>query len=147
MAIYDRSMHIDRVFPLEDPPLEIPWRITEPAFRKLVPGPLEQIAAGRLRRRCRLLNGLEADLMFHFQHSARELGEIELLRYPKRHREREFQDLQHRLEQLLGPGERFESSLAIHPPGSRWRVGRLSVIHEYYTAKGGDHEKVRFVRD
>src|SRR5437868_10311840 len=111
-------MRIDRAFPLEDPSVAIPWCITEPAFRKLLPGPLEQLAEGRLRRRCRLLGGLDADLMFHFHHSPGELREIELLRYPKRHRVREFQDLQQRLERLLGAGERVAPSLAIHPSGS-----------------------------
>jgi hypothetical protein len=141
-------MRIDRAFPLDDPPVEIPWHITESAFRTLVPGPLEQVAAGRLRRRCRLLNGIEGELMFHFGDGVGgQLCEIELLRYPRRHREREFQDLQQRLEHLLGPGERLAPSLAIHPPRSQWRIGRLSVVHEYYTATGKDHEKVRFCRN
>src|SRR5262245_10062352 len=138
-------MRIDRAFPLDNPSIEIPWRITEAAFRKLLPGALEQVASGQLRRRCRLLGGLEADLMFHSSHSGGQLREIELLRFPTRHRVREFDHLQRRLEDLLGPGERLSPSLGMHPPGSRWRLGHLSVTHEYYTATGKDHEKVRFV--
>src|SRR5215510_512978 len=79
------AMRLDRAFPLDDPAVSIPWRISESAFRKLVPDKLEQVAAGRLRRRCRLLGGLDADLMFHFSPPPREqLREIELLRYPSR---------------------------------------------------------------
>ncbi|HEY2378181.1 MAG TPA: hypothetical protein VGH98_19550 [Gemmatimonadaceae bacterium] len=142
-------MRLDRTFPLEDPAVEIPWRVSEAGFRMLVGGErLEQVVAGRLRQRCRLLGGLDADLTFHFSPIAGgQLREIELLRHPKRHREREFDDLQQRLERMLGPGERLEPRLGLHPAGARWQLGALRVTHEYYTAAGKDHEKVRFIHD
>jgi hypothetical protein len=67
------------------------------------------------------------------------------LRHPKRHRQRDFDDLQQRLERLLGPDERTTPAVGDHPAGSRWQTRGVTVLHEHYMAAGKNHEKVRFI--
>ena len=130
-------MKLERVFPLEDPPVELPWGLSRSGVEALLRGTeIGSIPDGRLRLRCRLLGGLTSSIDLHFGPGAqRRLRQVELLRKPVRHKRKEFEDLQRRLEAWLGPGEPMESNPTAQAQGiapQQWRIGKLRVTHEYY---------------
>jgi hypothetical protein len=52
-----------------------------------------------------------------------------------RHKRKEFNDLQRRLETWLGPSEPMESNPAARSDNiapQQWRIGKLRVTHDYY---------------
>ena len=144
----DRQVRLEHVFPLEDPPVELPWGLSrsgvEAALRGAEVGALPD---GRLRLRCRLLGGLTTMIDLGFGPGVqRRLRQVELLRRPARSARRDFDDLQRRLERWLGPAEAVTSPL---PGRSRritprqWRIGKLQVTHEYRPG-AESYEKVLF---
>ena len=130
-------MKLERVFPLEDPPVELPWGLSRSGVGALLKGADEgALPGGGLRVRCRLLGGLTSTIDLHFgPGSQRRLRQIELLRKPVRHKRKEFEDLQRRLEAWLGPAEPMESNPTAQADGiapQQWRIGKLHVTHDYY---------------
>jgi hypothetical protein len=128
---------LERVFPLEDPPVELPWGLSRSGVEALLRGAeLGSLPDGRLRLRCRLLGGLTSSIDLHFGPGAqRRLRQVELLRKPTRHKRKEFEDLQRRLEAWLGPAEPLESNPTARAQDivpQQWRIGKLRVTHEYY---------------
>jgi hypothetical protein len=128
---------VERVFPLEEPPVELPWGLSRSGTEALLRGAeVGSLADGRLRVQCRLLGGLSSSIDLHFGPGAqRRLRQIELLRKPVRHKRKEFEDLQRRLEAWLGPSEPMVSNPAARSDGiapQQWRIGKLNVTHDYY---------------
>jgi hypothetical protein len=84
-------MKLERVFPLEDPPVELPWGLSRSGVGVLLKGADEgSLPGGGLRVRCRLLGGLTSSIDLHFgPGSQRRLKQIELLRKPMRHKRKE----------------------------------------------------------
>jgi hypothetical protein len=128
---------LERVFPLEDPPVELPWGLSRSGVEALLRGAdLGVLPDGRLRVRCRILGGLTTmiDLRFGIG-SQRRLKQVELLRKPVRQKRKEFDDLQRRLEAWLGPAEPMASNPAAKADAivpQQWRIGKLRVTHDYY---------------
>ena len=130
-------MKLERVFPLEDPPVELSWGLSrsgvEAALRDAEMGALPD---GRLRVRCRLLGGMTTMIDLHFGTGGqRRLRQVELVRKPVRHKRKEFNDLQRRLEAWLGPSEPMESNPTARADSivpQQWRIGKLRVTHDYY---------------
>jgi len=128
---------LERAFPIEDPSVELPWGLSRSGIESLLQGyRVESVADGRLRLRCRILGGLSSAVDLHFEPGGqRRFRQVELLRTPARHKRREFADMQGRLETWLGPGEAMESNPTARAEGiapQRWRLGRLTVTHDYY---------------
>jgi hypothetical protein len=128
---------LERVFPLEDPPVDLSWGLSRSGVEALLHGAeLGALPDGRLRVRCRLLGGLTTVIDLHFGPGAqRRLRQVELLRKPVRHKRREFEDLQRRLEAWLGPAEPMESNPSARAQSivpQQWRIGKLHVTHDYY---------------
>jgi len=128
---------LERVFPLEDPPVELPWGLSRSGVEAALRGAeLGALADGRLRVRCRLLGGMTTTVDLDFgPGTQRRLRRVELLRKPVRHKRREFDDLQRRLEAWLGPSEPMESNPAAQADRivpQQWRIGKLRVTHDYY---------------
>jgi hypothetical protein len=128
---------LTRVFPLEAPPVELPWGLSRSGIESLLRGAsVAPMADGRLRVECRLLGGLTTTIDLHFGPGAqRRFRQVELLRKPVRHKRREFDDLQRRLEAWLGPAEAMESNPTARAQNitpAQWRLGYLSVTHDYY---------------
>ena len=130
-------MKLESVFPLEDPPVELPWGLSRSGVEAALRGAeLGALPDGRLRVRCRLLGGLTTTIDLHFGTGGqRRLRQVELLRTPVRHKRREFDDLQRRLEAWLGPAEPMASNPTARASGivpRQWRLGKLRVTHDYY---------------
>jgi hypothetical protein len=130
-------LKLERVFPLEDPAVELPWGLSRSGVEALLKGAeVGSLPDGRLRVRCRLLNGLSTSIDLHFgPGTQRRLRRIELLRKPVRHKRKGFEDLQSRLEGWLGPAEPMESNSTANADGitpQQWRVGKPHVTHDYY---------------
>ena len=129
-------MRLEHVFPLEDPPVDLPWGLSRSGAEALLRGAETGVlSGGRLRARCRLLGGLTTMIDLYFGEAGqRRLTQVELLRKPGRQKRREFDDLQRRLETWLGPPEPVEPD----PVAKRgdiaprvWRIGKLRVTHTY----------------
>jgi hypothetical protein len=130
-------MKLERVFPLEDPPVDLPWGLSRSGVEAALRGAeLGALPDGRLRLRCRLLGGLTTTVDLHFGTGGqRRLRQVELLRTPVRRKRQEFEDLQRRLEAWLGPSEPMESNptaQAARIAPQQWRIGKLRVTHDYY---------------
>lgn len=130
-------MKLERTFPLEDPAVDLPWGIARAGIESLLRGShVQPVADGRLRLRCRILGGLTTAIDLHFEPGIhRRFRQVELLRKPVRHKRKEFADLQRRLEVWLGPAAAMESNPTARAEGitpQRWRVGRVTVMHDYY---------------
>jgi hypothetical protein len=141
-------MKLEHVFPLEDPPVELPWGLSRSGAEALLRGAESgALPGGRLRVRCRLLGGLTMMVDLHFgEGGQRRLTGAEIQRKPGRQKRREFDDLQRRLETWLGPAEPCAPDPAarrgdIAPRG--WRVGKLRVTHAYET-RPTPYERVLF---
>jgi hypothetical protein len=139
---------LERVFPLEDPPVELPWGLSRSGVEALLhEAEVGSLPDGRLRVRCRLLDGLTTMIDLHFGPGAqRRLRQVELLRKPVRHKRKEFNDLQRRLEAWLGPAEAMESNPTARAQDvapQQWRIGKLHVTHDYYY-RFALYEKVLF---
>ena len=144
-------MKLTRVFPLEAPPVELPWGLSRSGIEALLRGALvAPVADGRLRVQCQLLGGLASTIDLNFGPGAqRRFRQVELLRKPVRHKRKQFEDLQGRLEAWLGPADVLESNptakaQSITP--AQWRLGPLSVTHDYYY-QFTLYEKVLFTWD
>jgi hypothetical protein len=142
------AVKLERVFPLEDPPVELPWGLSRSGVEALLRGTeIGSLPDGRLRVRCRLLGGLTTMIDMYFGPGAqRRLRQVELLRKPVRRKRREFEDLQRRLEAWLGPAEAMDSNPTARADGiapQQWRIGKLHVTHDYYY-QSALYEKVRF---
>jgi hypothetical protein len=142
---------LTRVFPLEVPPVELPWGLSRSGIESLLRGaPTAAVADGRLRVPCQLLGGLACIIDLHFGPGAqRRFRQVELLRKPIRHKRKQFEDLQRRLEAWLGPAE----PMGLNPVASsdkvtpaQWRLDRLTVTHDYYF-QFTLYEKVLFTWD
>jgi len=130
-------MKLERVFPLGDPPVELPWGLSRSGVEAALRGAeIGTLPDGRLRVRCRLLGGMTTMIDLHFGPGGqRRLRQVELLRKPVRHQRREFDDLQRRLETWLSPSEPMESNptaRAANIVPQQWRLGKLNVTHDYY---------------
>jgi hypothetical protein len=146
-----RNVKLTRVFPLEVPPVELPWGLSRSGIESLLRGaPVAPVADGRLRLECQLLGGLTSKIDLHFGPGAqRRFRQVELLRKPIRHKRKHFDDLQRRLEARLGPAETLESTPTARAQGitpAQWRLGQLSVTHDYYY-QFTLYEKVLFTWD
>jgi hypothetical protein len=142
---------LTRVFPLEAPPVELPWGLSRSGIESLLrDAPVAAVADGRLRVQCRLLGGLTSTIDLHFgPGTQRRFRQVELLRKPVRRKRREFDDLQRRLEAWLGPAEPMEfnpTARAENITPAQWRLGPLSVTHDYYY-QFTLYEKVLFTWD
>jgi hypothetical protein len=128
---------LERVFPLEDPPVELPWGLSRSGVEAALKGAeLGALPDGRLRLRCRILGGLTTLVDLHFGPGAqRRFRQVELLRRPMRRKRKEFDDLQRRLEAWLGPAQPLASNPTARADGidpQEWRIGKLRVTHDYY---------------
>jgi hypothetical protein len=133
-----------RACPIEDPAIDVPWSVAPATFLALVGGaPVTKLTDGHYRLRCRALGGLCEVFHFHFRGSgaAGRLAQVELLRTPKRHRQRAYDEMQARLERLLGTSETLPPRTGFQTAPSRWRVGRLTVTHEWYY-HGAEYQRV-----
>ena len=142
-------MRLEHVFPLEDPPVDLPWGLSRSGAEALLRGAeTGALPGGRLRIRCRLLGGLTTMVDLYFgEGGQRRLTQVELLRKPARQKRREFDDLQRRLELWLGPAEPAEPAPAakrgdIAP--RRWKIGKLRVTHSHEKARPAAYERVLF---
>ncbi|HEX6104926.1 MAG TPA: hypothetical protein VFZ26_05040 [Gemmatimonadales bacterium] len=141
-------MKLERVFPLEDPPVELPWGLSRSGVEALLRGAeTGSLPDGRLRVQCRLLGGLTTTVDLHFGPGRqRRLRLVEVLRKPVRHKRKEFNDMQRRLEAWLGPADAMESNPAARAQNiapQQWRIGKLHVTHDYYF-ESALYEKVLF---
>jgi hypothetical protein len=141
-------MRLEHVFPLEDPPVELPWGLSRAGAEALLrSAETGVLPGGRLRVRCRLLGGLTTMVDLYFgEGGRRRLTQVELRRKPARQKRRDFDDLQRRLETWLGPAEPAEPDPAarrgdITPRA--WRIGRLRVTHAY-ESRPTPYERVLF---
>ena len=130
-------MKLERVFPLEDPPVELPWGLSRSGVEAALRGAeLGTLPDGRIRVRCRLLGGMTTMIDLHFGSGGlRRLRQVELLRKPVRHKRKEFNDLQRRLEAWLGPSEPMRSNPTARAEDivpQQWQIGKLRVTHDYY---------------
>ena len=125
-------MDLKKALTLETPRVEIPWGITEAAFRKLVhERSFERVTEGHLRiRGARFLGGIELPLTFIFTGGG-HLRRVEMLRDPDGQL-LQYHKLQARLESALGPSEPAPSD-DLHPlvAPTRWRFGRVTVTHSF----------------
>ena len=141
-------MKLERVFPLEDPPVELPWGLSRSGVEAALRGAeLGALPDGRLRVRCRLLGGMTTMVDLHFGVGGqRRFRQVELLRKPVRHKRKEFNDLQRRLEAWLGPSSPMEGNPAAQADNivpQQWQIGALRVTHDYYY-QSALYEKVLF---
>jgi len=139
---------LEHVFPIEDPPVELPWGLSRSGVEAALRGAeLGSLPDGRLRLRCRLLGGLTTMIDLGFGPGVqRRLRQVELVRRLVRYRRREFEDLQRRLEVWLGPGEAMDANpaaLARKIVPQQWRIGKLHVTHDY-CQQTVPYEKVLF---
>lgn len=140
-------MRLEHVFPIEDPPVELPWGLSRSGVEALLRGTeTGELPGGRLRVRCRLL-GMTTTIDLGFgEGGQRRLRQVELRRKPGRQKRKEFDDLQRRLETWLGPAEPVEASAAARARDiatRRWRIGKLRVTHEH-DARSARYETVLF---
>jgi hypothetical protein len=132
---------LSRGFPIEQPAVAVPWGISEAGFVTLLGDAAPaRVTAGHYRLQCRILGGLDAALHFHFRPTGTStLAQVEFLRTPRRHRQREFDDLEARLVALLGPRDNGRQSATM----SCWTTPDATVTHSWYYY-GGEYEKVLF---
>jgi len=136
-------------FPLERPQVCLPWGTPEAdALQLLRSARVRGVGPGRLRARCQLLGGFETELELRFRpRKAGRLFQVEFLRSPKRRRRQAFDNWQDLLVGWLGPGTLGlphtigEELVQIVP--STWKVGSVTVRHDYYY-QGAQYEKVLF---
>jgi hypothetical protein len=127
---------MQRSIVLVSPGVEVRWGIEVPLFLALLGRSAKRLTAGHIRVRCTLLGGFEHDVEFYFTPSvAGHLRQIEIKRIPRRHRRRDFEQLQARLESQFGPGERAAVGLDDIAP-CKWVVGQLHIEHNYYYRSG-----------
>jgi hypothetical protein len=142
------AMNLVRTFSIEDPAVDVPWGATPASFRALVAGTaVAQVTDGHYRLRCRAL-GVHEEFHFHFSRGGTAtagLMQVELLRSPKRHRQRIYDEMESRLGHLLGPRESGRVRSGLYPASSRWRVGAVMVTHEWYY-QGAEYQKVLVTR-
>ena len=130
-------------FVLESPAVSIPWGLEEPGFRQLLEAHAQRVTSGHYRGRCTLLGGFEHQLDFHFKpRVSGRFFQVEIHRVPARRRKRNFDELQARLEAALGPGRKSAPGPDDVTP-CEWRLGKLTVSHDYYY-QFGLHERGLF---
>ncbi len=136
-------------FPLEMPEVCVPWGTAESTVLQLLRGArVRGVGPGRLRARCRILGGLDADLEFRFRpRKSGRLVQVEFMRNPQRRRRQAFENLQELLVRCLGPGTPGLAH-AVGDDGVRivpcsWTVGSVAVTHDYHY-QGAHYEKVLF---
>jgi len=142
------TTEFDRGFPLEKPPVMLPWGISENAAVSLLKGAtVQRVVAGQFRIRCTALGGLDMEVELHFEpRVGGRLKQVEILRMPTRRKRKGFDDLQGRLVSRLGSGVPVKASAVAQMDGVAprlWRCGFLNVTHDYYY-QGAQYEKVLF---
>ena len=138
-------MDITRGFPLDRPRIDLKWGLTEQGFLELLTecGP-QKITNGHYEMRCRFFGLPESVVHFHFEPRTNgRLCEIEFFRKPKRQKKKGFDQLQLALEKYLGPPTRRDHTRSVELESTYWRLGKVSVAHEYYY-QFGQYEKILF---
>jgi len=136
-------------FALESPQVCLAWGIAEADAERLLRGArVRGVGHGRLRARCQLLGGFETELEFRFRpRNQGRLVQVELMRSPQRRRRQAFENLQELLVRWLGPGTpgppRTIGEELVQIVPSAWKVGDVTVTHDYYY-QGAQYEKVLF---
>lgn len=126
---------------LERPSVELPWGIGEAACVALLGNAAKRLTAGHIRVHCTLFGGFETNVDLYFKPAlSGVLKQVEIKRIPSRHRKRQFDELQKRLEVAFGAGKRLPVGMD-DIAQCRWQMGSVSVEHNYYY-RGGLYEQV-----
>jgi hypothetical protein len=129
-------MNLQHRFVLDSPAAELPWGIGEAGFLALIGAKVKRVTAGHYRVRGKAFGGIEHEVNFYFKPSiSGGLRQVELKRTPSRHRRKNFEEWQARLESALGPGNRRSPGIDDVLP-SEWSIGPVRVEHNYYYNSG-----------
>ena len=124
-------MNISKTFRLEDPSIDLAWGLNEEAFREhFTKRTVTQITVGHLAR-CRLLEGLETDVHFHFK--PRQDGrffQVEIYRKPQRHRQKAFDEWQTHLVTVFLPCVAVRPTLPIQTR-YEWDLEDVTVAQDW----------------
>lgn len=125
---------LDDGFPLEDPPVLIPWGLYKDDLRRLLEpfGLLESSSRDHLALSCTALNGLPVNILFCFHPNYREQKyELSFGRVNQLDLRESFEDFQRHLEETFG------TPMTITPgefgyPHYEWMKGIYTVSHGVY---------------
>ena len=124
-----RRPDLARGFQLEQPPLIVPWGISEAEFVLLFPeGALRHVSDGYFTATCVSLGGTRHELGFHFHGCpGGGLCELEFFRLDAP-LSQTYPDWQQRLESLLGEPDVTESGDEGYKRHA-WQIGPVHVVH------------------
>jgi hypothetical protein len=138
-------VNIQRGYEVEDPPLFVPWGISEADLRAKIPSPrLRHVTDGYFTLRCSSLGSLEHVLGFHFTDG--ELLEFELFLEEAHDPQSQYGVWQQHLEASFGtPTESTAGSEGF--PDHTWDLGDVRVSHFVFDRFGlEEHVRIAHAR-
>jgi hypothetical protein len=137
-------MDLRAAFPIEDPPVSVPWGATEEQLVQLLASASpRRVTRGYVTLPVQVLGGLNCMLGFHFRDSGR-LSELEFFRTAYPDQQASFDEFQRYFEQALGPPSRTEAGDQGFPL-HEWRLPGARVVH-YVFDRFGPEEHMRIQR-
>ena len=136
-------MDLGAGFQIEQPPVFVPWRVTEAELLGLLPG-LRHVTDGYYTTECVSLGGLTHLLGFHFEpRLGGRLVELEFFRRAYPDLKQSFDDFQAHLEATFGPPtDTAAGTWDEAMPAARWLQGGASITH-LVMDRFGPEERVR----
>lgn len=124
---------LDPGFPIDDPPLVVPWGLTAHQLNELLrPHGLRQVTRGYHVLSCKSLGGLAHELGFHFDPSAgRHRYWLEFFRPSYPDLRQSYEEFQRHLESTFGQPTHTQSGDQGYPSHA-WEVGQFIVHHSVY---------------
>lgn len=138
-------MGLDAGFQIEEPPVFVPWGVSESELRGLLPNG-HRVTDGYYVVECSSLGSLRHQLGFHFEpRVGGRLVELEFFRQEYPDLQQSYDDFQARLEATFGPpSETAPGSWEQAMPTHRWAHGRAEVTHLVYDRFGPEeHVRIR----